>query len=216
MSISHPHVNVQVCATFTVKGKWIYHLCPLTYISHQPHHSTHNIHIIIHQIFFKFAKVTVGQWVSIWLPLFFLSFCISFLEQRLLALEAQYGKALQGLESEKHQLQELLERQSRLVNQLQGELGSSTLNSSLLQRQQSVLTDTVQQLLAMVNHCNGKATYIQQRFAFLWGYIFTNLLRINLLIWQMFLWFITSSILPPQKKKEKGLTHSINKHQIFR
>lgn len=81
----------------------------------------------------------------------------SFLEQRLLALEARYGRELQGLESEKQQLQELLERQSRLVSQLQGELGSSTVNSTLLQRQQAVLTDTVQQLLAMVNHCNGKA-----------------------------------------------------------
>ncbi|TMS18107.1 Angiopoietin-2 [Larimichthys crocea] len=56
--------------------------------------------------------------------------------------------------AEKQQLQELLERQSRLVSQLQGELGSSTLNSTLLQRQQAVLADTVQQLLAMVNHCN--------------------------------------------------------------
>ena len=81
----------------------------------------------------------------------------SFLEQRLLALEARYGKELQGLESEKQQLQELLERQSRLVSQLQGELGSTTLNSTSLQKQQAVLTDTVQQLLAMVNHCNGKA-----------------------------------------------------------
>ncbi|KAI3358432.1 hypothetical protein L3Q82_014859 [Scortum barcoo] len=78
----------------------------------------------------------------------------SFLEQRLLALEARYGRELQGLQGEKQQLQELLERQSRLVSQLQGELGSSTLNSTLLQRQQAVLTDTVQQLLAMVNHCN--------------------------------------------------------------
>ncbi|KAM7383992.1 hypothetical protein PAMA_011373 [Pampus argenteus] len=78
----------------------------------------------------------------------------SFLEQRLLALEARYGRELQGLRSEKQQLQQHLERQSRVVSQLQGELGSSTLNSTLLQRQQAVLTDTVQQLLAMVNHCN--------------------------------------------------------------
>lgn len=83
--------------------------------------------------------------------------CDSFLEQRLLALEARYGRELQGLQGEKQQLQELLESQSRLVSQLQGELGSSMLNSTLLQRQQAVLTDTVQQLLAMVNRCNGKA-----------------------------------------------------------
>ncbi|KAM6899630.1 angiopoietin-2b [Xenentodon cancila] len=78
----------------------------------------------------------------------------SFLEQRLLALEARYGMELQGLQGEKQQLQDLLERQNRLVGQLQGELGSSTLNSTLLQRQQDVLTDTVQKLLTKVNHCN--------------------------------------------------------------
>ncbi|XP_024921168.1 angiopoietin-2b [Cynoglossus semilaevis] len=78
----------------------------------------------------------------------------SFLEQRLSALEARYGRELQGLRSEKQQLQELLERQIQLVSQLQGEMGSSTLNSTLLQRQQAVLSDTVQQLLAMVGHCN--------------------------------------------------------------
>ncbi|KAM4630520.1 angiopoietin-2b [Polymixia lowei] len=78
----------------------------------------------------------------------------SFLEQRFLALEARYGRELQGLQREKQQLQDVLERQSRLVNQLQGELDSSTHNSTLLQRQQAVLTDTVQQLLAMVNNCN--------------------------------------------------------------
>ena len=64
---------------------------------------------------------------------------------------------LQGLQREKQQLQDLLERQNQLVGQLQGELGSSTLNSTLLQRQQAVLTDTVQKLLTKVNHCNGEA-----------------------------------------------------------
>ncbi|XP_056276668.1 angiopoietin-2b isoform X3 [Pseudoliparis swirei] len=78
----------------------------------------------------------------------------SLLEQRLLALEARYGKELHGLQSEKRQLQELVERQSGLVSQLQGELVSSTLNSTSLQRQQAALTDTVQQLLAMANRCN--------------------------------------------------------------
>ncbi|XP_028284734.1 angiopoietin-2b [Parambassis ranga] len=90
----------------------------------------------------------------------------SFLEQRLLALEARYGKELQGLQSEKLQLQELLERQSGLVTQLQGELGSSTLNSTLLQRQQAVLTDTVQQLLAMINHCNEISNMPKQEHRF--------------------------------------------------
>ncbi|XP_007559875.1 angiopoietin-2b isoform X2 [Poecilia latipinna] len=43
----------------------------------------------------------------------------SFLEQRLLALEARYGKELQDLQGEKQQLQDVLERQSRLVSQLE-------------------------------------------------------------------------------------------------
>ena len=81
----------------------------------------------------------------------------SFLEQRFSALESRYGRELQGLQQEKQQLQELLDRQSRLVGQLQGEVDGSTANSSMLQRQQALLTNSVQQLLAMVNHCNGKA-----------------------------------------------------------
>lgn len=80
----------------------------------------------------------------------------SFLEQRLLALEARYGEELQGLESEKEQLQQLLERQSQTVSQLRAEVGSSMHNSTLMQRQQAVLMDTVQQLLAMVKNCKGE------------------------------------------------------------
>ena len=82
----------------------------------------------------------------------------SFLEQRFSALESRYGRELQGLQQEKQQLQELLDRQSRLVGQLQGEVDGSTANSSMLQRQQALLTNSVQQLLAMVNRCNGKAS----------------------------------------------------------
>lgn len=80
----------------------------------------------------------------------------SFLEQRLLALEARYGKELQGLESEKEQLQRLVERQSQTVSQLQAEVGSSVHNSTVMQRQQAALMDTVQQLLVMVNNCKGE------------------------------------------------------------
>lgn len=85
----------------------------------------------------------------------------SFLEHRLLALEARYGKELQGLESKKEQLQQLVERQSQTVSQLQAEVGSSMHNSTLMQRQQAVLMDTVQQLLAMVNHCKGETDSVR-------------------------------------------------------
>ncbi|XP_051526890.1 angiopoietin-2-like [Myxocyprinus asiaticus] len=78
----------------------------------------------------------------------------SYLEQRFATIEARHSRALQAIQQEKQQLLELLDRQSHLVNLLEGELASSTHNSTLLQRQQATLTDTVQQLLAMVNHCN--------------------------------------------------------------
>ncbi len=79
----------------------------------------------------------------------------SYLEQRFGAIEARHGRELQAIQKEKQQLLELLDRQNHLVSLLEGELASSTRNSTLLQRQQATLTDTVQQLLAMVIHCNG-------------------------------------------------------------
>ncbi|XP_051519323.1 angiopoietin-2-like isoform X2 [Myxocyprinus asiaticus] len=78
----------------------------------------------------------------------------SYLEQRFAAMEARHSRELQAIQQEKQQLLELLERQSHLVNVLEGDLASSTRNSTLLQRQQATLTDTVQQLLAVVSHCN--------------------------------------------------------------
>ncbi|KAI1901841.1 hypothetical protein AGOR_G00038540 [Albula goreensis] len=78
----------------------------------------------------------------------------SFLEQRLAAMESRHAQELQGLQREKVQLEELLDRQSHLVTQLEHELGSSTRNSTQIQRQQASLMETVQQLLAMVTHCN--------------------------------------------------------------
>ena len=73
----------------------------------------------------------------------------SLLEQRVSSVEARHQR-------EQQDMMELVERQSWLVGQLQAGLGASSHNSSLLQRQQASLTDTVQQLLALVTHCNGE------------------------------------------------------------
>ncbi|XP_049607421.1 angiopoietin-2b [Syngnathus scovelli] len=73
------------------------------------------------------------------------------LERRLLALEARYGMELESSQGEKQQLREMMQRQSRLVGQLQVQLGAATFNNTLMQKQQARLTDTVEQLL---NHCN--------------------------------------------------------------
>jgi len=82
-------------------------------------------------------------------------FLLSYLEERFGAMEAKHSRELQVIQQEKQQLLELLDRQNHLVSLLEEELASSTRNSTLLQRQQATLTDTVQQLLAMVSHCNG-------------------------------------------------------------
>lgn len=165
MSINHPRANVQVCAISTVKSKcWMDGFCTCIHsvLSSAPKHFDMHLTVIQYYalgffyFFLIFSALHCREEILIWDSLTF----DSFLEQRLLALEARNGRELQGLQSEKQQLQELLERQSRLVSQLQGELGSSMLNSTLLQRQQAMLTGTVQQLLAMVNNCNGKAQWV--------------------------------------------------------
>ncbi|XP_048057445.1 angiopoietin-2b isoform X2 [Megalobrama amblycephala] len=86
----------------------------------------------------------------------------SYLEERFAAMEAKHSRELQVIQQEKQQLQELLDRQNHLVSLLEGELASSTRNSTLLQRQQATLTDTVQKLLAMVTHCNDISTPIEK------------------------------------------------------
>uniref|UniRef100_A0AAZ3Q6D3 Fibrinogen C-terminal domain-containing protein n=1 Tax=Oncorhynchus tshawytscha TaxID=74940 RepID=A0AAZ3Q6D3_ONCTS len=80
------------------------------------------------------------------------------------ALEARHVEELQGLQRERQQLQDMLERQRRLVTQLHGELGTSTHTSTRLQKQQGILTDTVEQLLAMVTHCNGERDLLNTHY----------------------------------------------------
>lgn len=79
----------------------------------------------------------------------------SYLEQRFTTLEARHSQELQAIQQEKQQLQELLDRQSRLVTVLERQLASSARNSTLLQHQQATLAETLQQLLAMIAKRNG-------------------------------------------------------------
>uniref|UniRef100_A0A8C4SLV2 Angiopoietin 2b n=1 Tax=Erpetoichthys calabaricus TaxID=27687 RepID=A0A8C4SLV2_ERPCA len=75
----------------------------------------------------------------------------SLLEQRFQDMEKLRAQELQILKAEKLQLQELLMRQSGLIEELDKELVAATLNSTLLQRQQSSLMETVHQLLNMIS-----------------------------------------------------------------
>ncbi|TSK31429.1 Angiopoietin-2 [Bagarius yarrelli] len=75
-------------------------------------------------------------------------------QQRFTALEARHSQELQAIQQEKHQLQELLDRQGRTVTVLERQLVASTRNSTMLQHQQATLSETLQQLLAMIGQCN--------------------------------------------------------------
>uniref|UniRef100_A0A8C4SN43 Angiopoietin 2b n=1 Tax=Erpetoichthys calabaricus TaxID=27687 RepID=A0A8C4SN43_ERPCA len=86
----------------------------------------------------------------------------SLLEQRFQDMEKLRAQELQILKAEKLQLQELLMRQSGLIEELDKELVAATLNSTLLQRQQSSLMETVHQLLNMVTQCNGYLRTVQK------------------------------------------------------
>ncbi|MGH0182251.1 UNVERIFIED_CONTAM: hypothetical protein FKN15_008877 [Acipenser sinensis] len=77
-----------------------------------------------------------------------------FLEQRFVVMEERHNQELQVLKTEKLQLQDLVARQSSFITELERELGSATSNSTLLQKQQAALMDTVHQLLSMINQCN--------------------------------------------------------------
>ncbi|XP_065148510.1 angiopoietin-2b [Paramisgurnus dabryanus] len=90
----------------------------------------------------------------------------SYLEHRFAAMDARHSRELQVIQQEKQHLLDQLDRQSHLVTLLEGELASSTRNSTLLQRQQATITDTVQQLLAMVTHCNDISAPVEETVKF--------------------------------------------------
>ncbi|KAG8524160.1 Angiopoietin-4, partial [Galemys pyrenaicus] len=74
----------------------------------------------------------------------------SALETRVLALEKQQQAELTSLRGEKERLRRLLGRQSGALAGLESSLRAASSNSSLLQRQQRQLLDTVQRLVLVV------------------------------------------------------------------
>ncbi|XP_072126704.1 angiopoietin-1-like [Mobula birostris] len=75
----------------------------------------------------------------------------SFLEQKLLAMESQHKEEMQSLRQERGSLQDLLLRQSRLIGELETQLGWVTINNTSLQKQQRQLAETVNNLLQLVS-----------------------------------------------------------------
>ncbi|XP_078537306.1 angiopoietin-2-like [Lissotriton helveticus] len=78
----------------------------------------------------------------------------SFLEQKILEIEDKHEAELQIVKAEKLQTQDLLFKQSELIGELGQQLHAATLNNSLLQKQQSALMDTMNQLFNLVSQCN--------------------------------------------------------------
>nr|XP_060641710.1 angiopoietin-2-like [Anolis sagrei ordinatus] len=77
-----------------------------------------------------------------------------FLERKVLALEGKREEELQGLRSEKLEMQRLLSKQMDFVGHLEQRLGMALLNNTALQKQQTSLAETVKHLIGLVSQCN--------------------------------------------------------------
>ncbi|XP_059829304.1 angiopoietin-1-like [Hypanus sabinus] len=80
----------------------------------------------------------------------------SFLEQKLLAMESQHKEEMESLRQERGSLQDLVLRQSRLIGELETQLGWVTINNTSLQKEQKQLAETVNNLLQLVSRGSGK------------------------------------------------------------
>ncbi|XP_050788073.1 angiopoietin-2-like isoform X2 [Gopherus flavomarginatus] len=78
----------------------------------------------------------------------------SFLEKKVLDVEAKHEEELQGIKAEKLEMQSLLSKQTQLIRELEQHLATASANNTVLQRQQASLMDTVHQLLSLVSQCN--------------------------------------------------------------
>ncbi|XP_038666288.1 angiopoietin-1-like [Scyliorhinus canicula] len=74
-----------------------------------------------------------------------------FLEQKLLEMENRHKDEIEALRQEKSSLQDLVLRQSRVIDELEARLNRVTVNNTSLQKQQRELTDMVQSLLKLVS-----------------------------------------------------------------
>ncbi|XP_032622672.1 angiopoietin-2-like isoform X2 [Chelonoidis abingdonii] len=78
----------------------------------------------------------------------------SFLEKKVLDVEAKHEEELHGIKAEKLEMQSLLSKQTQLIWELEQHLAIASANNTVLQRQQASLMDTVHQLLSLVSQCN--------------------------------------------------------------
>ncbi|KAM4795779.1 angiopoietin-2-like [Rhinophrynus dorsalis] len=78
----------------------------------------------------------------------------SFLENKYLEMEEKHREEIDELRSEKLQVDELISKQSGLIEELEQQLIAAALNNSMLQRQQASIMETVSQLVNLVSQYN--------------------------------------------------------------
>ncbi|NXD66614.1 ANGP4 protein, partial [Eolophus roseicapillus] len=78
------------------------------------------------------------------------------LEVRVLEMETKHQEELAGARSEKEKLQRLVSRQSGTIEELEKSLLAASANTSLLQRQQLQLLESVQSLVRLVSQGRGE------------------------------------------------------------
>ncbi|XP_067867291.1 angiopoietin-2-like isoform X1 [Heterodontus francisci] len=90
----------------------------------------------------------------------------SFLEQKILEMEGKHETELQSIKAEKLEMQDLLVKQSKIIQELEKQLSVATQNNSILQSQQVLLMETVHNLLNMVSQGNEILRIAEDQVAF--------------------------------------------------
>uniref|UniRef100_A0A673SS95 Angiopoietin-2 n=1 Tax=Suricata suricatta TaxID=37032 RepID=A0A673SS95_SURSU len=83
----------------------------------------------------------------------------SFLEKKVLDMEDKHIVQLQSIKEEKDQLQVLVSKQNSIIEELEKQLVTATVNSSVLQKQQHDLMETVHNLLTMISSNAAKNSF---------------------------------------------------------
>lgn len=83
-------------------------------------------------------------------------FHFSLLEHKILEMEERHKEELDTLKEEKENLQNLVTRQSYIIQELEKQLNKATTNNSVLQKQQIELMDTVHTLITLCSKEGGK------------------------------------------------------------
>ncbi|XP_059586246.1 angiopoietin-2 isoform X4 [Alligator mississippiensis] len=84
----------------------------------------------------------------------------SLLEKKVLEMEDKHTLQLQSIKEEKNQLQALVSRQNSIIEELEKQLVTATVNNSVLQKQQHDLMETVHNLLTMISTPNSKSSFV--------------------------------------------------------